>query len=725
MLSILRHPAACRARVIVLSAVGAAAGLVGLLAGPPAAAAAGTVYAAVSTAGTGSCADPADACTLSAALGQVAPGGVVQLVTPGSSARYVGNWAVSAAGTSASAPVTIEPLPGLSSAPILDGDGFGAPPGETCSTAACDGPVLTVPAGEYVALTGITIADAYNTASLTGGGLSVYGTVTVTGSTFIHNHASEGGAIDSGDGIDGGGTGTVTVTGSTFTDNTGGLGGAIDSGAYGGGGSVTVSASTFTGNTGGDGGAIDSGDGGGGSVTVSRSTFTANTASAPRGVRADGGAIDSGDEGGAGSVTVYASTFTGNTANNAGGAIGSGLTGNPALGLEGGGSVTVTASTFGSNTVPGELAGGTIDNAEEGRVTVAADVFDGSCSQIGGTWDDQGYNAGSDSSCFATTPPATDLDAGSAAALALDPLAANGGPTQTVMPQPGSPVIGIIPSDTTVTLPGGTQWACPVNDQRGYYTSPPGACDAGAVQTTGQAPLKLADSTPTPGFRQAGDQITYHYKVTNTDNNTLTGIAIDDPAVTGAACPRSSLAPGTAETCTGSYTVTAADVAAGKVTATATATATSVFSGPVISNSSTVTVRELWPASVTGSYQLPAGAPEGYYLGVTGSTWTLEVTHPGTGKVPFTGKITINAGTITALTPISLGTGDSAHANDKIVTFTITSLGQVNGFRFTAKSATSITFTLNVNGAAAAASQIYLGATPTRSTSPSPLTFTR
>ena len=448
-MSVLQHPTDLRARIIVALVLAPAAGLAGLLAGAPAAAAAGPVYAAVTAAGTGSCADPADACTLSTALGQVTPGGVVQLITPGNSARYVGNWAVSTAGTSVSAPVTIEPLPGLSSEPILDGGGFDPPPG-TCSTASCSGPVLTVPAGEDVALAGVTIADAYTTGP-TGGGLSAAGTVTVTGATFSHNHGGDGGAIDSGDGYYGGGTGTVTVTGSTFTGNTAGGGGAIDSGTYGGGGSVTVSASTFTGNTAADGGAIDSGDGcgSGGSVTVSRSTFTGNTATAGRGESADGGAIDSGTYGGGGSVTVYASTFTGNTAKDDGGAIGSGIGGCPAEGLEGGGSVTVTASTFGSNTdVNGPVLGGTIDNAEQGRVTAAADVFDGSCNQLGGTWDDQGYNAGSDSSCFAAPAPASDVDAGSAAALALGPLAANGGPTQTVMPQPGSPVIGIIPSNT-------------------------------------------------------------------------------------------------------------------------------------------------------------------------------------------------------------------------------------------------------------------------------------
>ncbi len=346
-MSLMQRSAACRVRVMVVSALAAAAGLAGVLAGSSAAAASGTLYAAVAAAGTGSCLDPADACTLSAALSQVAPGGVVQLVTPGNSARYVGNWTVSTAGTSAGAPVTIEPLPGLSSEPILDGGGFDPPPG-TCSTASCSGPVLTVPAGEHVALAGITIADAYTTGP-TGGGLSAAGTVTVTGATFTHNHGGDGGAIDSGDGYYGGGTGTVTVTGSTFTGNTGGNGGAIDSGTYGGGGSVTVTGSTFTGNTAADGGAIDSGDGcgSGGSVTVSRSTFTGNTATAGRGELADGGAIDSGGFGGGGSVTVYASTFTGNTAKDDGGAIGSGIGGCPAEGLQGGGSVTVTASTSG------------------------------------------------------------------------------------------------------------------------------------------------------------------------------------------------------------------------------------------------------------------------------------------------------------------------------------------------------------------------------------------
>jgi hypothetical protein len=88
-----------------------------LLAGAgPAAAQSGVVYAAVS--GSGSSCTQADPCELSTALTTVTAGEAVQLVTAGGAgagARYVGNWTVSTAGTSATQPVTIEPAPGLPS----------------------------------------------------------------------------------------------------------------------------------------------------------------------------------------------------------------------------------------------------------------------------------------------------------------------------------------------------------------------------------------------------------------------------------------------------------------------------------------------------------------------------------------------------------------------------------------------------------------------------------
>jgi len=158
-------------------------------------------------------------------------------------------------------------------------------------------------------------------------------------------------------------------------------------------------------------------------------------------------------------------------------------------------------------------------------------------------------------------------------------------------------------------------------------------------------------------------------------------------------------------------------VTAGKVTDSATATGTPPLGGgTVASNRSTVTVREAWPAVLSSIYQPASGAAEGYYLGVTSSylggatsTWQLLVTQPGPGTVKFTGTITINHGNFTQLAPLSIGRG-TAKASGNTITFSITNSGQPNGFKFaTPAAASSITFTLDISAAPAAASQLYLG----------------
>ena len=222
-----------RAVFQVTAAAGAsvlAAGMTVAGAGPAAATPA-VLYAAPTATGAGDCSDAADACTLSTALAQVTAGETIELVTPGGTAHYVGNWSVGTAGTSAGAPVTIE------AAPVLDGND-GSATGCSTPSAPCDGPVLTVPGGEFVALSGLTIADGDNTSTFVGGGLDNAGTVTITGSTFSGNIGGDyGGAIDSGDGFGPlGGTGSVTVTASTFTGNSAFSGAAINSGANQGGG---------------------------------------------------------------------------------------------------------------------------------------------------------------------------------------------------------------------------------------------------------------------------------------------------------------------------------------------------------------------------------------------------------------------------------------------------------------------------------------------------------
>jgi len=713
---------------VVASGLLVAAG--GVLAGAgPAGAGTQVLYAAVTPAGAQDCSDPADACDLSTALADVSAGGVIELVTPGATAHYVGNWTVSTSGTSATAPVTIEPAPGVSD-PALDGNG-GSSTG--CSTGSCGGSVLSVGAGEYLTLADLTITNAGDS------GLSNQGTATVTDCTFTDDSADGGGAIDNSNRSS---TGTLTVTNSVFSDNSAGdEGGAIDSG-FDGAGTVTVTDSAFTGNVAYDeGGAIAASSIGGGTVSVTGSTFTDNstsnhyygyggaianaaegngtvsvTGSTFTGNNAPyGGAINNGWFGG-GSVTVTASTFSGNTAYD-GGAIDSGDD-------SGGGSVTVTASTLSGNTASD---GGAIDGGDDGgggSVLVAGDVFDTSCDQAGGSWTDGGYNAGADSSCFSATPATGDVSAGS---LGLGFLAGNGGPTQTILPQAASPVTGIIPDPATVTLGGGQVTLCPATDQRGYTSAPDTSCDAGAVQTSGITPsLALADSAAPGGFRQAGDTISYLYQVTNTGAGPLSGITVKDPAVPQVSCPAAQLAAGASETCTGSYTVTTANVTAGQVTDHATAAGTTPAAAAIASNSATVTVHEAWPAAASGAYRPAAGAAEGYYLSVTGNRWTVLVTHPGTAKISFTGRVTVPAYALSDLVLAGPAADQQDSLTTRAVTFRITSYGKVSGFSFTTSAkVNSITFTLNISGQPATAAQIYQGSTPTQASQPSPLTYTR
>ncbi|MER5747263.1 hypothetical protein ABT097_28835 [Streptomyces sp. NPDC002225] len=68
-----------------------------------------------------------------------------------------------------------------------------------------------------------------------------------------------------------------------------------------------------------------------------------------------------------------------------------------------------------------------------------------------------------------------------------------------------------------------------------------------------------------------GTEVPYEYVVTNSGGVPLTDVTVADDRVTGISCPRTTLAVGASMTCTGTYTVTAADAAAGEVTNRATA----------------------------------------------------------------------------------------------------------------------------------------------------------
>jgi CSLREA domain-containing protein len=264
--------------------------------------------------------------------------------------------------------------------------------------------------------------------------------LTLDGLTFEHGRvwSGIGGAIDSR-------YGSLTIRDSTFADNR-----SYDTGAYGGavsqvGGSLTVSGSTFTDNYSDDhGGAI--------------------------GVLAGGS--------GAPSVHVSNSTFADNSAGDLGGALEA-----PWDTL----STTLRYNTFVDNSAP-------YGGAVEGVATLVGNIFQSNSSGLGQcdtygrdpAFVDDGYNVSSDASCASASTSLASTDAH----LDAHGLADNGGHTQTVAPQSGSPAIDLVPSGaagcgTTV----GT-------DQRGFLrpvdgnADPATGCDAGALEAGSRAPLR-------------------------------------------------------------------------------------------------------------------------------------------------------------------------------------------------------------------------------------------
>ncbi len=323
-----------------------------------------------------------------------------------------------------------------------------------------------------------------------GGAIRNFSTLTVTNCAFSQNSAGTaqfvlGGAIEN--------IRTLTVSNSTFVGNTAGSGSSVgNGGAIYNGGTLTLSNSTFTDNaaSGSSGGFVSAGGAIGNvrTLTVSNSTFVGNTA----------GSGSAGGLGGAifnhGTFTLSTSTFSGNAAAGAGGAIGnfrtltvsnSTFSANDAAGggaLENiGGKTMLTNCTFAANSAG---VGGDISNDRctsgcgKGRLTLRNTIVSsgsgGNCAGIPIT--DGGNNL--DSSGLCGVGPAIDP--------MLDPagLATNGGPTQTIALEPGSPAID-----------AGNEAVCaakPIKnlDQRGFAR--PGAaatnCSIGAYEFNSSGP---------------------------------------------------------------------------------------------------------------------------------------------------------------------------------------------------------------------------------------------
>jgi hypothetical protein len=236
---------------------------------------------------------------------------------------------------------------------------------------------------------------------------------------------------------------------------------------YGGGifnkGTLTVTDSTFSDNHAADTGA---GIANFGTLTVSGSTFSGNSGDF------DGGGIYNEGE----RLKVTNSTFFGNNGGLGGGGI-----------LNYGGPAEVVNSTISNNT-SFEGAGGIYGGMFTLRNTIVANNAGGNCG-----WSparppvvDGGYNVDDDGTCGFTRATGSLPNTNPL----LDPagLRDNGGPTQTIALQPGSPAVDLVGQDAC---------APPTTDQRGVGRPQGEACDSGAFELMREStPPRVTSTVP-------------------------------------------------------------------------------------------------------------------------------------------------------------------------------------------------------------------------------------
>ena len=270
----------------------------------------------------------------------------------------------------------------------------------------------------------LTDSEIINNTALYGAGIAAHNNATIE---IIDTHISGNASGYGGGGIYVISNSTVEVTDSVIDSNTAtfGPGGGI----YVSQGEVDLIRSTLDGNAALDGGGIYSSSG---TLTLSNSTVSGNSATNIGSNGGGGGGIFNYE----GDMTLTSSTISGNTATVEGGGI---------LNL---GNLMLTGSIVAGNTV--------------------TESSDAASTNISGSID-------SNSESFIDGDPE------------LGPLQDNGGPTETMMPMPGSPVINAIPLDNGECEVGETI------DQRGVQRPAGDGCDIGSVEAPRPPLLTLPD----------------------------------------------------------------------------------------------------------------------------------------------------------------------------------------------------------------------------------------
>ena len=171
------------------------------------------------------------------------------------------------------------------------------------------------------------------------------------------------------------------------------------------------------------------------------------------------------------------------------------------------------------------------------------------------------------------------------------------------------------------------------------------ATDSITVPATQSPSIEIAKSASISSYSAPGVPISYSYRVTNNGNVTLTSVDVTDPMVglSAVTCADTTLAPGSAETCTSDYTTTQVDVDNGSISNTGTATAVPP-SGPGVMADDSLTIRGIRSPSIkvvksasVSSFSGP-GVPITYSYAVTNSgnvtLTSVGVTDPMPGLSP-------------------------------------------------------------------------------------------
>jgi CSLREA domain-containing protein len=281
--------------------------------------------------------------------------------------------------------------------------------------------------------------------------------------------------------------GPTTLTDVVVTGNVAGIGGGIFS--YN---DLTLRRTVVSGNTA---GGPDGGGAGGihnfGIAALVESTVRDNVLAGPAGITTAAGIYNGG------AMTLTSSTVSGNSGGSGGGVVnGDELTisnsttsNNAAAGIISQGSVS-TETTISSTTVADgmstELLGGSVTILSKNSIV----------SGCSGTITSQGYNLiESTGGCVIAGDLTGNLTNVSAL---LQPLAANGGSTQTRALGPGSPAIDA----------GSADCPPPASDQRGVLRPQGGRCDIGSYERTAGMAVggKAAPPEPATGRPSRGDR---------------------------------------------------------------------------------------------------------------------------------------------------------------------------------------------------------------------------